>query len=92
MNQNQKLLSMFANGQDITRLTAMHYGIQNLTARIADLRNMGWQVDCVEKRDQEGQRYGSFSLHPSERALAASVAASRDHARPADSQLFPLAA
>lgn len=74
MNQNQKLLKMLAEGEEITRLKAMHYGIQNLTARVADLRNMGWQVDCVEKRDHEGQRYGSFTLHPSERAIAARVA------------------
>ena len=74
MNQNQKLLKMLAQGEEITRLTGMHYGIQNLTARVADLRNMGWQVDCVEKRDQNGQRYGSFTLHPSERAIAARVA------------------
>jgi hypothetical protein len=46
----------------ITRLTAFHYGIANLTARLTELRNYGYYVDCVKKVDANGRTYGSWSL------------------------------
>jgi hypothetical protein len=58
-----------AQGNTITRLQGMHYGIANLTARIADLRNEGWQVDCEWRQDAEGAEYGVFSLTASERPI-----------------------
>lgn len=59
--QTRKVLKLLERGH-LTRLTAMHYGVMNLTARIADLRNLGWTVDCNVKRDSEGNRYGRFTL------------------------------
>jgi hypothetical protein len=60
--QTQKLLTILEAGRSVTRVTAMHYGIMNLTARIADLRNAGFTVVCTTKRDVDGNRYGEFSL------------------------------
>lgn len=44
----------------VTRLTAMHAGIPNLTARIAELRNAGMIIDCENKIDIRGDRYGKW--------------------------------
>lgn len=60
--QSRKLLTILEAGRSVTRVTAMHYGIMNLTARVADLRNAGWKVECETKYDVEGNRYGEFSL------------------------------
>lgn len=61
-SQNGKLLAQFNQGRKVTRLTAMHYGIQNLTARISDLRNAGYDIVCNWQTDMEGNRYGEFEL------------------------------
>ena len=60
--QTQKVLKLLTSGKSVTRLTAMHYGIMNLTARITDLRKAGIPVRCEMKHDMDGNRYGSFSL------------------------------
>ena len=60
--QTQKVLKLLKSGKSVTRLTAMHYGIMNLTARITDLRKAGIPVRCEMKYDMDGNRYGSFSL------------------------------
>lgn len=57
-----KLLRLMERGRSVTRLTALHYGIMNLTARISDLRNAGYDVRCQWRRDDDGNDYGSFSL------------------------------
>jgi len=62
MSQTQKLLSQMRAGRSVTRLTAMHSGVMNLTARIADLRNQGHNIVCTWKKDMEGREYGEFSL------------------------------
>lgn len=61
--QTQQLLDLLNRDGKVTRLTAMHYGIANVTARIADLRRRhGVNVVCTEKRDANGARYGEWSL------------------------------
>lgn len=60
--QTQRVYDLLANGHRLTRVIAMHYGIMNLTARLADLRNMGYRIHCVTKRDMDGNRYGEFHL------------------------------
>ena len=61
--QATKLLTTLRAGRSVTRLTAMHMGIMNLTARVADLRNAGHEVACVWKSDDvNGTKYGSFTL------------------------------
>lgn len=62
VSQNMKILKMLKDGKTITRLTAMHYGIMNLTARISELRNFGYDIRCRMKKDAEGREYGEFYL------------------------------
>lgn len=59
--QTEKVLSLLRRGP-LTRLTAMHYGVMNLTARLADLRGLGYRISCASKRDANGARYGEFTL------------------------------
>jgi hypothetical protein len=49
----------------VTRLTAMHAGIPNLTARIAELRAADVIVDCETHTDIDGNQYGRWSIAPS---------------------------
>jgi hypothetical protein len=60
--QAMKVLDIIQTSGSVTRLTAMHYGIANITARIAELRTAGIQVLCEENRDMNGARYGKWSL------------------------------
>ena len=62
MSQNQKILKMLHEGKKITRLKAMHYGIMNLTARISELRNAGYDIRCRMRTDADGREYGEFYL------------------------------
>jgi hypothetical protein len=63
--QTKQVLSLMKRDGAITRLTAQHYGIVCLTARIADLRTRhGYSVQCDLKRDAEGRRYGSWRIVP----------------------------
>lgn len=60
--QAMKVLNIIQTSGSVTRLTAMHYGIANITARIAELRSAGIQVQCEENRDMNGARYGKWTL------------------------------
>lgn len=60
--QTQKVYDLLKRGQSLTRLTAMHYGVMNLTARITDLRKAGVSIKCDLKHDLNGNRYGSFYM------------------------------
>ena len=62
MSQNEKLLRMMERGRKVTRLTALHAGVMNLTARIADLRNAGHNVVCTMDSDEDGNEYGVFTI------------------------------
>lgn len=63
ITQCEKLINLLKAGRSVTRVTAMHYGIMNLTARIADLRlRYNLNVICTRKNDANGNSYGSFSL------------------------------
>jgi hypothetical protein len=61
--QNAQLLDLFKRDGTVTRLTAMHYGIANVTARIADLRlRHGINVVCEKRTDAKGKTYGAWSI------------------------------
>lgn len=64
--QSTQVLNLLKRDGNLTRLTAMHYGIANVTARIADLRRAGYRVTCTEKRDAAGRRYGVWRLAPTQ--------------------------
>lgn len=58
---NQLVRFMFHEKRSITRLSALTgLGIANLTARITDLRDAGYQVDGVFKTDMRGRKYISY--------------------------------
>lgn len=70
MSQQNKILKMLKEGRTLTRLKAFHYGIMNLTARISDLRNAGYDVRCRWKEDADGNSYGEFYLEEGSEAAA----------------------
>jgi hypothetical protein len=62
--QAQQVLDLIERDGHITRLTAMHYGIANVTARITELRDAGIMVNCFVAKDADGSRYGRWSCLP----------------------------
>ena len=64
--QEQKVLNLMLRDGAVTRLTAMHYGIPNVTARISELRAklepMAYDILVDVKEDANGNEYGSWSL------------------------------
>jgi hypothetical protein len=64
-NQAKKVLALIERDGHLTRLTAMHYGIANITARITELRDAGYPVVCALAKDADGSRYGRWSLSKS---------------------------
>jgi hypothetical protein len=60
--QARKVLDLMQRDGSVSRLTAMHYGVANVTARITELRDYGYDVECVIKTDANGQKYGSWRL------------------------------
>lgn len=61
--QTAQVLKLMQRDGNVTRLTASHYGIANLTARIADLRvRFGINVQCEKRRDAAGRLYGVWKL------------------------------
>lgn len=73
MSQNDSLLDHFKSGKSITRLEALFsFGIQNITARICDLRDEGWDVHTKIKTDPKGRKYAEYFIpHYRNRAKAA---------------------
>lgn len=62
-DQTTTLLNHLAKGKTITRLEAMYnFGIQNITARILDIRHGGIDVKVKMKRDPQGRRYGQYYI------------------------------
>lgn len=60
--QAAKVLELIRRDGHVSRLTALHYGIANLTARIAELRFRRFAIDCKVKADGNGNKYGSWFL------------------------------
>jgi hypothetical protein len=61
-NQQLQVLNMIKGDGNITRLHAAHMGIQNVTARIAELRKLGYKIEAVPKQDMHGRSYSSWTL------------------------------
>lgn len=59
--QSKQVLDLIRRDGRVTRLTALHYGVANLTARIADLRASGFLIDCEVKLDANGKEYGVWT-------------------------------
>jgi hypothetical protein len=59
---NQLVRFLFHEKRSITRQTAMiSLGIANLTARITELRDAGYQIDGTVKVDMRGHKYVAYS-------------------------------
>ena len=63
MTQNLSLLNHLANGHSVTRVEALvALDIQNITARICDLRDAGVDVKTDVRIDPKGRRYARYFL------------------------------
>lgn len=60
--QGKKVLELIQRDGRVTRMTALHYGVANVTARIAELRYEGFNVVCEVKVDAEGREYGNWKI------------------------------
>lgn len=70
VSQVDTLLQHFAKGKSVSRLEALHnWNIQNITARIRDIRDMGFRVQVEMKKDERGGEYARYSANETERRL-----------------------
>lgn len=60
--QAKKVYELLQRDGRVTRLTALHYGVANVTARVAELRRLGIAVECEVVQDAEGREYGRWFL------------------------------
>jgi hypothetical protein len=61
-NQAARVADIIDRDGGITRMTAFHYQIANVTARIAELRKAGFQVLCEKRIDGHGKTYGRWTF------------------------------
>jgi len=62
------LLNHMARGKPITRLNALfEYHIQNITARVRELRASGIDVQYHMKKDANGHKYAQYYITAGER-------------------------
>lgn len=72
--QSLIVLKHLAAGKVLDRAGAMlHYGIQNLTARIADLRSAGFDVRCRMEADMNGREHGVWFVDQREQRWVKSM-------------------
>lgn len=65
LSQNDTLLNYMAGGRGVSRLEALFsFSIQNITARIRDLRSVGIHVSTKIKVDPRGAEYAEYYLSP----------------------------
>jgi hypothetical protein len=60
--QAKKLYGLMERDRYVTRLTAMHYGVANVTARVAELRAAGINISCEVAKDADGREYGRWFI------------------------------
>jgi hypothetical protein len=61
--QANKVLDIIKRDGHITRLSAMHYKISNVSARIAELRIEGrLNIVAIKAKDADGQAYSRWTL------------------------------
>jgi len=67
LSQNQRILYHLLRGKDITRLSALvHFGVQNITARISELRDKGYDIRMRMRTDPRGAQYAEYCLPKAE--------------------------
>lgn len=62
-SQNDKILRHLLSGKRLTRYEAiLMFRVQNITARISELRQMGFNVKSFEKVDPNNQMYSEYFI------------------------------
>jgi hypothetical protein len=63
MSQSSEMLTHMKRGKRLTRLIALYeYRVQNITARIRDLRKAGWNIKTTKRRDAHNAIYAEYYL------------------------------
>jgi len=64
--QELRVLEIILRDGGISRLTALHYGISNVTAVVSDLRDKlirdNYRILCIKKQDKDSRDYSSWVL------------------------------
>lgn len=61
--QNQQVLSYLKTGKVITPLEALDmFGCFRLSARIYELKDMGWPIHCERRQLESGKVVGHYSM------------------------------
>ena len=64
--QNAQILSHLKSGKQITPIEALReYGCFRLAARVFELREIGWPIECERRSMESGKMIGVYSLNPS---------------------------
>lgn len=62
-SQNDKILKHLLAGHRLTRYKALlMFRVQNITARISELRQMGFNVKAIEKVDPNNQTFAEYFI------------------------------
>lgn len=68
--QNAQILSHLKRGKEITPMEALNeYGCFRLAARVFELRDSGWPIECERRSTENGKVVGVYSLNPSWREM-----------------------
>lgn len=63
-SQNTQILSHLKSGKEITPMEALsEYGCFRLAARVFDLREAGWPIECEKRSTDSGKVIGVYSLN-----------------------------
>lgn len=68
MNQYSLIVSVLRRDGHITKKVADGYRVENLKARIHELRVRGWKIETIFARDALGKRYARYTLRTAPRA------------------------
>ena len=68
--QNAQILSHLKRGKEITPMEALNeYGCFRLAARVYELRDNGWPIECERRSMENGKVIGVYSLNSSWRNM-----------------------
>lgn len=60
--QAKQVLNILKRDEGITLMTAAHYGVPNLSARLSDLKEAGYVINREQKKDLAGKKYSRWTL------------------------------
>ena len=63
MSQSEQIISALKSGRTITPIEALNeFGCFRLSARVYDLKEMGWPIHCDNREVESGKYVGHYSL------------------------------